>query len=103
MVLSGSLTILWASATVPIWWSSSGPGISTSASLEATRTSRRSAASTSSMSLMERSWPTVSGIMVSGKTTVSRRGSTGSSPGSSFSSGTLTWISSVSVTTHRLS
>ncbi len=36
-----------------------------------TRASSRSPASTSSMSLMQRSWPMVSGIIVSGKTTVS--------------------------------
>ena len=33
------------------------------------------------MSLMLRSWPMVSGIIVSGKTTVSRKGSTGRTAG----------------------
>ena len=44
------------------------------------------------MSLMERSCPMVSGIMVSGKTTVSRSGSTGSVPGISWAARS-TWIS----------
>ena len=81
MVPSGSLTILCASPTVPTVNRSPGAGASSSGFLEATSTSRRLLASTSSMSLMERSWPMVSGIIVSGKTTVSRSGSTGSVPG----------------------
>src|SRR5215211_3067439 len=42
--------------------------------------------STSSTSLIERSWPTASGIIVSGKATLSRSGSTGSASGSRCSS-----------------
>src|SRR4051812_42296386 len=45
-------------------------------------TSARSPASTSLMSCTERSWPTASGISVSGSGTLSRSGSTGSTAGS---------------------
>ncbi len=81
MVPSGSLIILCARPTVPTGYSRSGPGVSTSASRLVTMASRRSPASTSSMSLMLRSCPMVSGIIVSGNTTVSRRGRTGRTAG----------------------
>ena len=45
-------------------------------------TSIRLAPRTSSTSLIERSWPTASGVSVSGKVTVSRSGRTGSASGS---------------------
>ena len=45
--------------------------------LDATSASRRSPATTSSISLIERSWPIASGVIDSGKTTVSFNGSTG--------------------------
>ena len=60
------------------------PGSSSSGSREATMTSIRSPESTSLTSLIERSWPTASGVSVSGKVTISRSGSTGSASGSGW-------------------
>ena len=75
---SGTRTMRCTTATVPISWSWSGPGASTSGSLLATSASSRSGPfSTSSMSRMERSSPIASGATASGKTTVSFSGSTG--------------------------
>ena len=50
---------------------SSGPGSSSSGSREATIASMRSPERTSLTSLIERSWPTASGVSVSGKVTMS--------------------------------
>src|SRR5690349_16063829 len=68
--------------TTPTSYRSFGPGSSFSGSRAATIASMRLAPSTSLTSLIERSWPTASGVSVSGKVTVSRRGRTGSASGS---------------------
>ena len=68
---------------------SSGPGTSRLGSVEAAMTSMRSPASTSLTSRIERSWPTASGVTVSGNGTISRRGSTGRAAGSSAAAAPL--------------
>ena len=64
-------------------------------------TSIRLAPRTSSTSLIERSWPTASGVSVSGKVTVSRSGSTGSASGSGWSARIASSASSGESTTSR--
>ena len=60
---------------------SSGPGFSISPSRDATIASIRLPLSTSFTSLIERSWPTASGVSVSGNGTLSLSGSSGSTSG----------------------
>ena len=79
---SGTLSMRATTPATPTVCSWSGPGSSASGSRLATITSRRSAASTSLISVIERGWPTASGVSVSGKVTVSRSGRTGSVAGS---------------------
>ena len=80
-VPSGTFIIRAIAPTTPTRFSMSGPGVSCSGSFEATMTSIRLPASTSLTSWTERSWPTASGVSVSGSGTVSRSGRTGSVPG----------------------
>ena len=80
-VPSGTRIILCTTAAVPIEYRSSQPGVSTSASRTVTSASSRSPPTTSSTSAIERSCPIASGVIDSGKTTVSLSGSTGSSDG----------------------
>ena len=82
-VPSGTLISLCTTATVPTSYTSSQPGGSASTFFTVSRASIRSPATTSSISLIERSWPTASGVIDSGKTTVSFSGRTGSCVGSS--------------------
>ena len=77
-VPSGTLIILWTTATVPTEYRSSQPGGSASVLRTVISASIRSPETTSSISLTERSWPTASGVIDSGKTTVSFSGRTGS-------------------------
>src|SRR5712691_11192236 len=86
-VPSGTRIILWITAAVPISYRSSHPGCSASLLRTVTSASSRSPETTSSISLIDRSWPIASGVIDSGKTTVSFSGSTGSAGGSSTSSG----------------
>ena len=76
-VPSGTLIILWTTATVPTEYRSSQPGGSASVLRTVISASMRSPETTSSISLIDRSWPTASGVIDSGKTTVSFSGSTG--------------------------
>src|SRR5881409_4051516 len=77
---------------------SSNPGFSTEAALAVTSASRRSPATTSSISLTDRSWPTARGVIESGKTTVSLSGRTGSVAGNDRSSGSGASVSTSSDT-----
>ena len=79
---SGTFIIRATVPATPTLCRSSGPGASFSGSFEATIASIRLPERTSLTSLIERSWPTASGVSVSGKVTVSRSGSTGSASGS---------------------
>src|SRR3954452_2914799 len=88
-------------ATVPATptrWRSSGPGLSSSGSFEATIASIRLPERTSLTSLMERSWPTASGVRVSGKVTVSRSGRIGRASGSGSMLATASSMSGISTT-----
>ncbi len=76
-VPSGTLIILWTTATVPTEYRSSQPGGSASVLRTVISASIRSPETTSSISLIDRSWPTASGVIDSGKTTVSFSGRTG--------------------------
>src|SRR3954447_1888907 len=76
-VPSGTRIILWTTAAVPTSWRSSQPGGSAPSLLTVTRASSRSPERTSSISFTERSCPIASGVIDSGKTTVSLSGSTG--------------------------
>src|SRR3954469_2677702 len=80
-VPSGTLIILWTSATVPISYRSSQPGASIEASRAVTSASSRSPETTSSISRTERSCPIASGDIDCGKTTVSFSGRTGRAVG----------------------
>ena len=82
-VPSGTLSMRATVPTTPTEKSCSGPGDSVSGSRLATITSIRSPPSTSLISRIDRSWPTASGVSVSGSVTESRSGSTGSASGSS--------------------
>ena len=80
---SGTRTMRWTTAAVPISWSCSGGGSAASGSRLTTSASRRSGRFiTSSMRRMERGSPIASGATASGNTTVSLSGSTGSVSGS---------------------
>ncbi len=72
---------------------SSKPGASIEASRAVTSASSRSPATTSSISLIERSCPIASGIIDCGKTTVSLSARTGSVAGSSISASKSAGIS----------
>ena len=76
-VPSGMRIIRWTIPAVPISYMSSKPACSTSESRIVTSASMRSPATTSSISLIERSWPIASGVIDCGKTTVSLSGRTG--------------------------
>jgi len=78
---SGARASWWIMPTVPTRWRSSGVGGSGVASRWATRATSRLPRMTSSMSRSERGWSTASGNAVSGKTTASRSGRTGSASG----------------------
>ena len=76
-VPSGTLIILWTTATVPTEYRSSHSGGSASVLRTVISASIRSPETTSSISLIERSCPTARGVIDSGKTTVSFSGRTG--------------------------
>ena len=78
---SGTRIIFWTTAAAPISCRSSQPGVSMSASFEATSASSRFPATTSSTSRTERSCPIASGSTESGKTTVSFSGIPGAPTG----------------------
>ncbi len=84
-VPSGTRISLCTIAAVPISYRSSKPGGSTSSSFTVTSATMRSPPATSSISLIERSWPIASGVIDSGKTTVSFSGRTGRTGGTSTS------------------
>ena len=67
-----------------------GPGLLDLRVLDATITSIRLPASTSLMSVIERSWPIASGVSASGNGTLSRSGSTGSAFGRAVSRSPVT-------------
>src|SRR3954447_10146241 len=77
IVPSGTLIMRAIAPTTPTSNRSSGLGTSLSGLREATMTSMRLPRRTSSTSATERSWPTASGISVSGSGIVSRSGRTG--------------------------
>jgi len=63
---SGTLSMRATTPTTPTRWTSSPPGVSISGFFEAAITSIRLPVSTSLTSSTERSWPTASGVSVSG-------------------------------------
>ena len=83
---SGTFSIRATTPATPTSNTSVGPGSSSSGSRDATIAIVRAPERTSSISLIERGWPTASGVSVSGKATMSLSGSTGRAPGSSRSS-----------------
>ena len=81
---SGTRIILWTIAAVPTVVEVVEAGrLDVLVLRPSTSASSRSPATTSSISLIERSWPIASGVIDSGKTTVSFSGSTGRIGGSS--------------------